>query len=126
MYYSDLKVELLKEGEDGAPIKKKGLLSFLANTLVIYDANPAKNKPLRVAQVDFKRAPTSSFFSLLWKGLFSGMRESLGIGGMKVEDPAKVRQKIVDKQTERKERRQEKREEKQKEKKEKQEKEQNK
>lgn len=125
MYYSDLKVQLLKEGEDGEPIKKKGLLSFLANTLVIYDSNPAKGKPLRVAQVDFKRASSSSFFSLLWKGLFSGMREQLGIGGMKTEDPQKARQKIVDKQQERKERRQEKREKRKKERQEKREKKQN-
>jgi hypothetical protein len=85
MYYSDLKVQLLKKDEDGSGMKKKGLLSFLANTLVIKDANPSKGKPVRVSQVNFQREPTSSFFSALWKGLFVGMRETIGIPNKKTK-----------------------------------------
>jgi hypothetical protein len=85
MYYNDLKVQLLKKEADGPGMKKKGLLSFLANTLVINDANPSKGKPLRVSEVNFQREPASSFFSTLWKGLFSGMREAIGIGSFKTK-----------------------------------------
>lgn len=112
MYYNNLKVQLLKEGEDGEAPKKKGLLSFLANELVIKDANPEKGKPLRVAPVQFTRAPSQSFFSLLWKSIFTGIRETVGIGFIKPKSPAKSNEKIKEKLEERKEERKEKREQK--------------
>jgi hypothetical protein len=116
MYYSDLKVQLLKKDEDGPTMKKKGLLSFLANTLVINDANPTRDKPLRVSQVNFEREPTSSFFSTLWKGLFSGMREAIGIGGFKTKTSKQSQENGKSKKAVRKEKRQERRENRQKEK----------
>jgi hypothetical protein len=115
MYYKDLKVSLLKEGEDGAPMKKRGLLSFIANTLVIYDSNPVKDKPLRIGEVEYIKQPSSSFFSLLWNGVFSGMRESIGLSGVKSKTPQESHKKVLDKKAERKARRQEKREKRQKE-----------
>jgi hypothetical protein len=111
MYYNNLKVQLLKEGEDGAAPKKKGLLSFLANNLVIKDANPKKGEPLRVAPIQFTRSPSQSFFSLLWKSIFSGIRETVGIGFIKPKSAAKSHEKIEQKLEERKEDRKEKREE---------------
>jgi hypothetical protein len=116
MYYKDLKVTLLKEGEDGGPMKKKGLFSFLANTLLIIDSNPTKDKPLRVGEINYKRLPTSSFFSLIWSGVFSGIRESVGLRGVISKPPIKAFQKVLEKQAERKERRQEKRQKKRQEK----------
>jgi hypothetical protein len=112
MYYNNLKVQLLKEGEDGEAPKKRGLLSFLANKLVIKDANPEKDKPLRVASVQFTRSPSQSFFSLLWKSVFDGIRETVGIGFIKPKSAEKSHEKIEAKLEERKEKRQEKREEK--------------
>jgi len=103
LYYTNLKVKLLKEGEDGAPAKKKGLLSFLANTLVIKDANPAKGKPLRTANIHFERPPGASFFNLLWKTVFIGMRETVGIGFVPMKTPEEGRQVVLDKMEERKE-----------------------
>ena len=103
MYYNNLKVMLLKEGEDGEVPKKKGLLSFLANKIVIKDSNPEKDKPLRVAQIEFTRAPSQSFFSLLWKSVYTGIRETVGIGFIKPKSPAKSHQKIEEKLKERKE-----------------------
>lgn len=119
MYYKELKVTLLKEGEEGGPLKKKGLLSFLANTLVVYDSNPVKDKPLRNGPIDYQRLPTSSFFSLLWNGVFSGMRESIGLDGVKAKSPMKAFKKVLDKKAERKARRQERREKRQEKRKEK-------
>jgi hypothetical protein len=120
MYYKDLKVTLLKEGEDGGQMKKKGLLSFVANTFVVKDSNPSSGEPLRVAKINFKRLPTSSFFSLLWDGVFSGMRESIGITGVKATPPMKSFRKVLNKIAERKARRQERREKRQEKRKEKQ------
>jgi hypothetical protein len=112
MYYNNLKVQLLKEGEDGEAPKKKGLLSFLANKLVIKDANPEKGEALRVAPVQFTRSPSQSFFSLLWKSVFAGIRETVGIGFIKPKSAAKSHEKIEEKLETRKEERKEKRQQK--------------
>jgi hypothetical protein len=103
--YSDLKVKLLKEGEDGEAPKKKGFLSFLANTLLIKDANPTKDDPPRTANVTFERTPSASFFNLLWKSVFIGMREIIGLGIIPVKTPEQALEKINDKKQERKEKR---------------------
>ena len=78
--YTDLKVNLLKGNEDGQAKEKKGLLSFLANTILIKNDNPTKGEPVRSAKVTFERAPQGSFFNLMWKSIFVGIRETVGIG----------------------------------------------
>jgi hypothetical protein len=113
MYYTGLEVNLLKEGEEGEPMKRKGLLSFLANELVIKDANPYKGEALRVAKIEYVRPPSSSFFSLLWKGVFTGLRETVGIGGFKTKSPQESHKKVVEKKQERAEKRKERQEERQ-------------
>lgn len=110
LYYDHLKVALLKEGEDGQPVKKKGLLSFLANTLIIKDANPAKGQALRTGKIEFQRPPGASFFNLLWKSVFIGMRETVGLGIIPMKSPAKGRAAVVKKLEERKEKKAERRE----------------
>lgn len=111
MYYRGLKVALLKEGEEGAPVKKKGLLSFLANTLIVKDANPEKGEELRTGKISFERPRGASFFNLLWKSVFVGMRETVGLGIVPMKSPEKSRKVIVDKMKERKEKREKRREE---------------
>ncbi|MBB5635747.1 hypothetical protein HDE68_001635 [Pedobacter cryoconitis] len=103
LHYTDLKVKLLKEGEDGKPAKKKGLLSFLANTLIIKDANPSKGGALRTAKIHFERPAGASFFNLLWKSVFVGMRETVGLGIIPMQSPEKGRTEVVRKMKERKE-----------------------
>lgn len=93
-YYTDLKIKLLKEGEDGLAPKKKGFLSFLANTLLIKDANPSKGEKARTANVTFQRTPAASFFNLMWKGIFIGMRETVGLAIVPVKTPEQAMEKI--------------------------------
>jgi len=107
-YYTDLKVKLLKEGEDGAAPKKKGFLSFLANAILIKNANPDKNEAPRTANVTYQRTPAASFFNLLWKSVFLGMRETVGIGAVPVKTPEEAMKKIKDKKEERRKERKEK------------------
>ena len=109
-FYKDLKVALLKEGEDGTPMKKQGFLSFLANNIVIEDANPSKGQDARVAAIKFERSPAASFFNLLWKSVFVGIRETIGIGMIPVKSPEKAFEKVKEKKMERKEKRRQKRE----------------
>ena len=70
--YSDLKVELLKL--DSAEVKKKNFMSILTNAL-IKDANP-KNGVVRTSDIDYQRDITKSFFNLLWKSVFSGIKKT--------------------------------------------------
>ncbi len=71
--YNDLKVELFKN--DSAGIKKKGLMSILSNAL-IKDANPQKDV-IRTGEINWQRDVTKSFFNLVWKGVFSGIKKTV-------------------------------------------------
>jgi hypothetical protein len=70
--YSGLKVELLKKGADDE-LKKKGVVSLLANVLIKND-NPV-DKTTRIP-VENNRDITKSFFNLLWKTVFVGLKKT--------------------------------------------------
>ena len=72
LLYQDLKVELLKK--DSGDFKKKGLMSLLTNAL-IKDANP-QNGTVRTGEINYQRDITKSFFNLLWKSVFSGIKKT--------------------------------------------------
>ena len=61
-------------------LTKKGLIGLLANTFVIKDDNPKKNKPPRHADVTFDRDPQAGFFNLVWKTALSGVLKTVGAG----------------------------------------------
>ena len=71
--YNNLKVEVLKMSDE--ELKKRGLASFLANTFIKND-NPNNNSTY-VGNVDFKRDITKSFFNLLWKSIFDGVKKTV-------------------------------------------------
>jgi hypothetical protein len=77
-YYKNLNIQLLKKVEGKAGLQKQGLISMLANNLVIDDNNPDKKGVLRPGPIDLKREPTTSFFSFLYKGLLDGLKPSVG------------------------------------------------
>jgi hypothetical protein len=72
LLYEDLKLELLKS--DSGDIKKKGLMSFVANALM-KDRNP-QNGIVRTEPIDFTRDIHKSFFSLIWKSIFSAAKKT--------------------------------------------------
>lgn len=76
--YNDLNLTLLKSDEDTDTLKKRGFLSALANTLIIIDDNPRTNRDLRVGEIHAERINSASFFNLMWKSIFSGLKESVG------------------------------------------------
>lgn len=90
-YYKDLKIKMLGEDADGKE-KKKGLLSFLANTILIKDDNIPGEKG-RFANVTHERAPQASFFNIMWKSVFKGMREIVGIGIVPMKKAEKPKKK---------------------------------
>lgn len=76
--YEDLNIVLMKKDERDN-FKKMGLISLFANALLLERANPSKNKPLRIANTYYYRPNEASFFNLMWKAIFSGLKESVGI-----------------------------------------------
>jgi len=76
--YTDLKVNILKRDEDGH-LKKQGFISKLANIFVLNQANPDKNSKIIEGNIEYVRPKTSSFFSFLWKSLFTGIKQSVGV-----------------------------------------------
>ena len=68
--YENLKIEVLKKGEEET--KKRGLTSFIANLLII-NSNP-KNGKARQADMQLDRDTHRSFFNLVWKTLFKGVK----------------------------------------------------
>lgn len=75
--YNDLKVDVLKIDKNTNDIKKRGLVSFLANVIVKND-NP-NNGTLRETTPEYERNEYKSFFNLVWKTLFTGMKETVGM-----------------------------------------------
>ena len=77
MKYDDMKVDVLKRDEGSKDIKKRGLFSLVANILV-KNSNP-KNGNLRKTTPSYERTVNKSFFNLVWKTIFNGMKETLGL-----------------------------------------------
>ncbi|SFD28279.1 hypothetical protein SAMN05518672_1011435 [Chitinophaga sp. CF118] len=73
--YSDLKINILKKQEGSHDYQKKGLMSLFANVVVIKDNNP-DNGETRIAHPHFTRDIQKSFFNLVWKTLFTGIKET--------------------------------------------------
>ena len=77
-YYKNLNVQLLKKVDGKAELQKQGLISKLANTLIIKSDNPDKKGNFRPGPINLQREPTVSFFSFLYKGLLDGLKPSVG------------------------------------------------
>lgn len=77
--YYDLSVALMKYDEKTEQLVTKDIISFLANVLIINPQNPAADGKLTAADVDYLRAPNSSFFNLIWKSLFAGIKHCVGL-----------------------------------------------
>ncbi len=70
--YQDLKVEILKKEEDDKQMKKKGLVTLLANTFIKNEnKNPANSKT-----ASYERDITKSFFNLVWKTIYAGVKNT--------------------------------------------------
>jgi len=77
MKYEDLKVDVLKRDKNTKAVKKRGLASLAAN-LVVQNKNPGSSG-LRIMNPEFQRNIYKSFFNLVWKTIFTGMKETVGI-----------------------------------------------
>lgn len=78
-YYYDLSVALMRNDEERGLLVKRGLISFLANALIINSENPGLDGKFISSKVDYVRPDSSSFFNMIWKSLFTGIKHSIGI-----------------------------------------------
>lgn len=106
--YSNLNLVLMKRGERDN-FKKMGLISLFANALLVDAANPTPNQPLRVAHPYYKRPASASFFNLMWKAIYSGVKESVGITEAKEKQLLKRAENLKDAKAQREQRRLERR-----------------
>jgi hypothetical protein len=72
-----MKVEVLKRDKKTNAIKKRRVLSIAANVLV--QNNNPDSKGLRTINAKYDRNIYKSFFNLVWKTVFTGMKETVGI-----------------------------------------------
>jgi hypothetical protein len=77
--YNDLAVAVLKREEGSSGFSRQGLLSLLANTVVINPSNPDARGIFKAARIKYERKPNRSFFNFIWKTLFQGIRHSVGV-----------------------------------------------
>jgi hypothetical protein len=77
--YNDLSVALLKRDKNEDKLVKQGLISLLANAMVINSDNPGRDGILITAPISYQRPETASFFSFIWRTLFVGIKYSVGI-----------------------------------------------
>lgn len=78
MLYDNLKVNLL--GKDGNVLKKKGFLSFLANSFIVKNSNPRKKGEAPInADISYIHDRERSFFNLMWKSVFMGLKVNMGV-----------------------------------------------
>lgn len=78
LLYEDLKLSLLKKDSADNTLKKKKLVSFIAN-IVVKNSNPSGKKPARVADVHYQRDVHRSFFNLMWKSVYTGVKQTAGM-----------------------------------------------
>lgn len=76
--YQDLKVDVLKKTDDGT-LKKRGLITFIANNFKINERNPKKDEKAEAVDAYYQRPPDKSFFTLIWKTILAGVKESAGM-----------------------------------------------
>jgi hypothetical protein len=77
MLYNDLHITPLKTDRDNN-LKKKSLVSFIANTFFIKDENPSKGDAPRNEEIVVKRT-NQSFFGFIWEIMLKGILKTIGV-----------------------------------------------
>lgn len=76
LYYTGLKVAMLKEDKQTGNLKPRKLVSILSNAMLPND-NPAKNGKFKKGPINVKREANQSFFGFLSKCMLDGMTSAM-------------------------------------------------
>ena len=71
--YNNLSISLNKADTNE---KKKGIIPFVADQLVVYDANPMPGKEVRSVTNYYKRNPHKGFFNHIWENVIDGIEKT--------------------------------------------------
>ncbi|MBC7914654.1 MAG: hypothetical protein H7Y07_11105 [Pyrinomonadaceae bacterium] len=76
--YQNLNIGILKLNKNGK-LQRSTLQSLVANNLLLIEDNPSRGEGLRVGKISYSRPDSISFYSMIWKSLFSGIKENIGM-----------------------------------------------
>lgn len=97
LYYTGMKINMLKRDDKADTLKKRGFLSFMANTFTPND-NPRKNGKFKAGPINVTRGPRDSFFGLLWRCTLDGMSSAMmGLDQKKEKPDENVVTKLINK-----------------------------
>ncbi|PST84770.1 hypothetical protein C7T94_01190 [Pedobacter yulinensis] len=84
--YNNLSVALMRKNESNGNLVSQGWASLLANALVLNSDNPDSSGLFIYAPVHYVRTPSGSFFNLVWRSIFQGVKHSVGLTPQKEEE----------------------------------------
>ncbi|HEY0272282.1 MAG TPA: hypothetical protein VGC22_03805, partial [Chitinophaga sp.] len=76
--YDSLQIAFLQKNDDTRHAKKSGIGTFLANVFGLKNSSPKDGATPAVARVALERDPHKSFFNLVWKTIFMGIKQTAG------------------------------------------------
>ncbi len=76
--YNDMKIDIYKKGNEGGEQKKRGLISFIANSFILKKSNPGADGITRVENVSYTRDIHKSFFNVILKTMLAGVFKTAG------------------------------------------------
>ena len=79
MMYNNLRVRILEKNDGTNNFKKNAWFSFLANSIILNNDNPRFNGKTIHPKFYINYKEEYSFFGYLWKSLFKGIKESVGV-----------------------------------------------
>ena len=88
LLYKDLYMVALKKDKDKpGGVKKKSILSFIGNVLLIKNANPSKDDTPRYKNFGSERGIHTTFMNLVWKTIYIGVLKTIGLPPSFAEKP---------------------------------------
>jgi len=88
LLYNGLYVVGLKKNNNKPDhIKKKSVMSFVGNVLLIKNDNPSKGEPPRIVDLGLQRDYKTTFMSLVWKTMLLGILKTVGLPSSMANKP---------------------------------------
>lgn len=78
LIYNDLNIGILKLNQN-KKLQRSTLLSLVANNLLLKEDNPSEGEPIRTGKISYYRPDSVSFYGMIWKSMFAGIKENIGM-----------------------------------------------
>jgi hypothetical protein len=77
-YYNDLSISVTSKKESTWNKIKTGVVTWVADDLVVNNENPTKSGKMHTGTVYFTRDKSKGIFNYLWKSCLSGLKSTMG------------------------------------------------